>query len=310
MTNNQDYQLKDIMTAAASAGIVVPAFNVPHLPMAEAIATALSKHDTFALMEVARLEIMKFESKSLAAIAEEFNKYADRRVMSLHLDHTPVIDEDGIRVDWKSFIQEGIDLGYNSVMIDGSRLPLEENIAVTAEVVSMAHPHGVLVEAELGAVMGHEAGPLPPYDELFESKAGFTKPEEAKEFVQKTGVDWLSVSVGSVHGAISGAAKSATKIQARLDIEHLKKLRAATGIPLVLHGGSGIQMSYIDDAIKAGIVKINVGTDIRQPYEKTLAETGDIKAAQAAVVAKMDQIISEVYHIDGTATKLHALAGK
>jgi ketose-bisphosphate aldolase len=307
---DQNYKLKDIMNAAVKAGIVVPAFNVPYLPMAEAIAAALSKRDTFALMEVARLETVKFEAKSLAAVAEEFRKHADPRVMSLHLDHTPVIDEDGIRVDWRSFIQEGIDLGYSSVMIDGSRLPFDENIAVTAEVVAMAHPHGVLVEAELGSVMGHEAGPLPPYDELFETKAGFTKPEEAKVFVEKTGVDWLSVSVGSVHGAISGAAKSEAKIQARLDIEHLKKLRAATGIPLVLHGGSGIQQSYIDDAIKAGIAKINVGTDIRQPYEKTLAETGNVKEAQAAVIATMDRIISEVYRIDGTASKLHELMGK
>lgn len=300
-------KLKNTMNAAASAGIVVPAFNVPYLPMAEAIGVALAKHDTFALVEVARLELVKFESRSLAAVAEEYKKHVDPRVSSLHLDHVPVIDEDNLRVDWKALIKEAISLGYGSVMIDGSRLSLEENIAITKQVVEMAHPAGVLVEAELGSVLGHEAGPLPPYDELFATKAGFTIPEEAKRFVDETGVDWLSVSVGSVHGAISPAAKNQAKIQAKIDIEHLQKLREVTGIPLVLHGGSGIQQSYIDKAIENGIAKINIGTDIRQPYERTLTATGDVKEAQAAVVEAMDRIICSSFRIEGTATKLSNL---
>ncbi len=309
MTLKHPIKLKELMSAAASAGIVVPAFNIPYLPMARAVAEAMEAHNAFALMEVARLEIKKFESKSFRAVADEYRKYANPAYVSLHQDHIPVIDEDGIRVDWRADIQEGIDAGYNSVMIDGSRLPFEENMAVVAEVVSMAHPHGVLVEAELGSVFGHESGPMPPYEELFASKAGFTIPEQAKEFVEKTGVDWLSVSVGSVHGAISGAAKSQAKVQAMLDIEHLRRLWDATGIPLVLHGGSGIQQSYIDDAIKNGIAKINIGTDIRQPYERTLAETGSVEAAQAAVSEKVGQIITNVFSIADSAMKLHRAVG-
>jgi ketose-bisphosphate aldolase len=307
MTETQSYKLKDVMSVAASAGIVVPAFNIPYLPMAEAVAKALSEYDTFALMEVARLEFTKFGAKSPTAVAAEFKKFANPRVTSLHLDHVPVIDEDNLRVDWRAYIEEGIAAGFNSVMIDGSRLPFEENIAVTAEVVSLAHPYGVLVEAELGSVMGHEAGPLPPYEELFATKAGFTRPDEAREFVEKTRVDWLSVSVGSVHGAISGAARDQAKIQAKIDIERLRKLREATGIPLVLHGGSGIQQSYIDDAIKNGIAKINVGTDIRQPYERVLADTGSVEKAQDAVVEVIGKIIREIYHIEGSAAKLLGL---
>lgn len=307
MIEKRPPKLKSIMTAAYDEGIIVPAFNVPYLPMAKAILTELSRHDTFALIEVARLELTKFEARSISAVAEEFRKFADMRVASLHLDHIPVIDEDGLLVDWKSLIAEGIDSGYSSVMIDGSRLPFDDNVSVVAEVVRMAHVHGVLVEAELGSVIGHESGPMPPYDELFASKAGFTNPNEAREFVAKTGVDWLSVSVGSVHGAISGAAKNQAKVQAKLDIEHLKELRAVTGIPLVLHGGSGIQQTYIDDAIRNGITKINVGTDIRQPYERTLSETGDVEKAQAAVSKKVGEIIRGVYHIEGTASRLHGL---
>ncbi len=297
--------LAEIMQTAVREGIVVPAFNIPYLPMLEAVAGALSEHDTFALIEVARLETIKFEAGSFAAVAEEFRRRADTRVARLHLDHIPVIDEDGLLVDWRSCIREALDAGYDSVMIDGSRLTLEENIAATAEVVQMAHSQGALAEAELGSVLGHESGPMPPYDELFARKAGFTRVDEARRFVRETGVDWLSVSIGSVHGAIGPATRNQAKVQARLDIEHLRALHEAAGIPLVLHGGSGIQHSYIEQAIRNGIAKINIGTDIRQPYERALAETGSVSRAHEAVADKMRQIIRDVYRIEGTASRLN-----
>jgi ketose-bisphosphate aldolase len=308
MADKGTRKLARLMDAAASSGTVIPAFNIPYIPMEAAVAEALARNDAYALVQVARLEIVKFQSRSITAIAEEYRRVADPRVAGLHLDHIPVIDEDNLQVDWKPLIQEALDQGFDSVMIDGSRLSLDDNIAVTAEVVRMAHAAGALVEAELGSVLGHESGPMPPYDELFASRAGFTKPDEAKRFVEQTGVDWLSVSIGSVHGAISPATKNQEKIQAKLDIEHLKVLRDATGIPLVLHGGSGIPQSYINDAIANGIVKINVATDIRQPYERALAAGGSIEDAQKAVGEVMDKIIG-TYHIAGSATKLHSLAG-
>jgi ketose-bisphosphate aldolase len=308
MVNGAPDELARMMSAAARNGIVLPAFNIPYLPMLEAVAGALAEHDTFGLIEVARLETIKFEAKSLSAVAEEFKRHADRKVARLHLDHTPVIDEDGLLCDWKAFIREALDLGYDSVMIDGSRLPLEENIEVTGEVVRMAHSAGALAEAELGSVLGHESGPMPPYEELFAQKAGFTRVDEARRFVEETGVDWLSVSIGSVHGAIAPSARDQAKVQAKLDIEHLRAIHEATGIPLVLHGGSGIQHSYIEQAIRHGIAKINIGTDIRQPYVKALDETGSVQAAQKACADKMRQLICDVYHIEGTASRLHSLS--
>lgn len=300
--------LDRLMKAAASAGIVVPAFNIPYIPMMQPVAQALLEQDAFGLIQVARLEIEKFESKSVTAIADEYRRVADRRVAMLHLDHVPVIDEDGLLVDWRTLIQEALDSGYDSVMIDGSRLSLEDNIAATAEVVAMAHQKGVLVEAELGSVLGHESGPLPPYEELFRTMAGFTKPEEARRFVEETGVDWLSVSIGSVHGAISPAGRNQDKVQAKLDIEHLKTLREAVGVPLVLHGGSGIKLSYVRDAIKSGIAKINVGTDIRQPYERVIAAGGDVEDAQRAVLDTVSRLIRELYQIEKSAAHLRCLA--
>lgn len=296
------------MAEAAASSILIPAFNVPYLPMVEVVSSTLAEHNTFGLIEVARLEITKFEALGIADVAKEYRRVADPAVTSLHLDHIPVVDEDGLLVDWESLIAEGISQGYASVMIDGSRLPLEENMAVTSQVVRMAHAAGVLVEAELGAIPGHESGPLPPYEELFSSRNGFTDPDDARVFVKETEVDWLSVSIGSIHGAISLGAKDRAKTQARLDIEHLSRLREATGIPLVLHGGSGVQQSCIDQAIRNGIAKINIGTDIRQPYEQVIAAGGSVRDAQAAVAEAMSRLICEVYHIDGSASRLRVLA--
>ncbi|MBI2843182.1 MAG: class II fructose-bisphosphate aldolase [Armatimonadetes bacterium] len=301
--------LEDTIRVADRAGIAVPAFNIPYLPMMRPVAEALEEHDTFGMIQVARPEFTKFEAGSIAQIAAEYRRVANPAVATLHLDHIPVIDEDGLHVDWKPLIAEGISEGYDSVMIDASRLPFEENLAVTAEVVEMAHGRDVLVEAELGSVLGHEAGPLPPYEELFSSRRGFTDPGEAREFVARTGVDWLSVSVGSVHGAISEATKDQPKVRAKLDIEHLKLLREAAGVPLVLHGGSGIELPYIRAAVQNGIAKINIGTDIRQPYERTLAAGGTVENAQSAVREVITETIRDKYCIEGSASRLREIVG-
>lgn len=156
--------------------IVIPAFNVPYLPMVKPICDTLKELACFGLVEVARPRCRKFETKSFRAraAAEEFNRHADREYVRLHQDHIPVIDEDGERVDWESLIKEAVELNYGSVMIDDSRLPLEENIKITRAMVKIGHSQGISVEAELGAVMGHEKDPLPPYEELFRSGKGFT----------------------------------------------------------------------------------------------------------------------------------------
>lgn len=296
-----DVDLRTIMLAAYRRHIAVPAFNIPHLPMVKPIVETLKRLDAFALVEVALLEIRKFEARSLAAAAAEFSKYADRNVTRLHHDHVPVIDEDGQRVDWRACIQAALDLNYDSVMVDGSRLPLEENIAVTRTVAEMAHARGIPAEAELGAVMGHENRKLPSYEELFASGEGFTKVDEAQRFVAETGVDWLSVAIGNFHGAITGAAKDQKKVEARLDIDHLRKLSDVTKVPIVLHGGSGIKRECVLDGIRNGITKINVATTLRQAYSGKLKETASVAAAQEAVAKEMEFQIREYFAIEGSA---------
>jgi fructose-bisphosphate aldolase, class II len=300
----------DVDTAvrnAWKAGLVVPSFNVPYLPMVEPVVRAAVDEDAFALVATARLEWTKFAAKGPEHVAEAYFRHENPAHVRLHLDHVPVIDEDDLRVDYLPIIARAIELGYHSVMVDGSRLSLDENIAATREVADLAHRANVPCEAELGAVLGHEAGPLPPYEELLASGKGFTDVEQARRFVQESGCDWLSVAVGNIHGAISGAKRDQAKVEARLDLAHLSKLNKAANVPLVLHGGSGIQRYYVRESFLRGIAKMNIGTDIRQAYERTLSETGSTPAAQDAVYGRTRYLLREELGLTTTCARVTGL---
>jgi ketose-bisphosphate aldolase len=291
-----------IMKKAWGKGIVIPGFNIPYLPMMEPVIRALHDTGTFGLIMVARLEWVKFKSGSMKMIRDEYEQLKDLHFTRLHLDHIPVVDEDNLHTDFEDIIAEAIDLGYDSVMIDGSRLSLEDNIHCTRKIVRIAQQSGIPVEAELGAVYGHENGPMPPYEELFSTGRGFTSPAQAVKFVQETGTDWLSVAIGNVHGPISQAVRTEKKIEARLDLAHLKSINEAVHVPLVLHGGTGIAREYLVQSFKNGIAKINIATAIRQPYEKRI--TVSVKAAQDAVYEKMLDIIENQLEISGSAKRI------
>ena len=152
------------------------------------------------------------------------------------------------------------------IMIDGSGLPFEENIALTKKVVDLAHPLGITVEGELGRLVGEE-GDL----KVLGPEAAQTVPEEAKEFVERTGIDALAVSIGTQHGHYIAAPK--------LKIERLAKIDELVDVPLVLHGGSGTPLDQVQDAIRHGIRKINVATDVlvsvANSFEEMKKEQGD-----------------------------------
>lgn len=293
-----------MMRNAYRAGLVIPAFNVPYLPMVEPVIRAVVDQDCFALIETARLEWIKFGARGAAAVMEEFRRWYRPGYVRLHLDHVPVIDEDGLRVDYLPVIQEAIALGYHSVMVDGSRLDLEGNIEATRQVAEAAHHAGIPCEAELGAVLGHEAGPPPPYHELYESGRGFTDIEQAARFARESGCDWLSVAIGNIHGAVSGALRDARKVEARLNLDHLDGLCRAAGIPLVLHGGSGVRQEYLLEAIRRGISKVNVGTELRQAYESALAGSQSAAAAQDAVYERTCWLLRDYFSLAGTRRRI------
>ncbi|MGI5886317.1 MAG: ketose-bisphosphate aldolase, partial [Syntrophomonadaceae bacterium] len=143
--------------------------------------------------------------------------------------------------------------GFTSVMYDGSKLPLEENIAVTKQVLAMSRPIGVSVEAELGKIGGTEDNV-----HVDEREALFTDPEEARYFVEQTGVDSLAIAIGTAHGRYQGEPK--------LDFARLEKIRNLVNIPLVLHGSSGVPDEAIRRAIQLGIRKVNIDTNIREAF--------------------------------------------
>lgn len=297
------YKLNDLINAANRLGIAVPAFNVPHLPMLEPITRAVKDQGSFALIEIAQMEWQINPQVTPPAVAAEFGRVADERHLRLHLDHLPAVDGQGREADFVPVLRQALELGFHSVMIDGSLLPLEENIRVTRKVVELAHARGIPVEAELGALL-RPADEMFSYEDFFRSGQGFTRVDEAGRFVKETGCDWLSVAVGSFHGAISQALRDKPKFEARLNLELLGQLRAAACIPLVLHGGSGVRPADVLEAVKRGITKINVGTENRQAYELSLKESGRVEAAQEAVYQRTLSLIRDVYGISGSLQRL------
>ena len=302
MNNDKRKTTAELVQKAFDIGTAIPAFNIPYLPMMKPVINALRDTGVMGLIVVARLEWMKFESGSMEAIRDEYEKVKDEDYRRLHLDHIPVIDEDNLQVPYFNEIKEAIGFGYESVMVDGSRLSFEDNIEATKKITNLAHKSNIPVEGELGAVMGHEEGPMPPYEELFTSGKGFTDPDEAALFVKKTNVDWLSVACGNIHGAISRATKSKKKVTARLNIDHIDKIAKKTNIPLVLHGGTGIASEYVREAITKGIAKINIATAIRQPYEENISLGAEV-AAKAVYDAAVNVLTNEL-KINGNAEQL------
>ncbi len=161
----------------------------------------------------------------------------------IHLDHGGSLE----------LAEQCLNAGFDSVMFDGSELPFKENIALTKKVVEMAKPYGANVEAELGYVakLGQDT-----------EKMELTSPEDARVFVKETGVDALAVAIGTAHGFY--------KKEPRLDFERLEAIRHATEAFLVLHGGSGVPDEAIRKAVKLGICKVNIATEIKNMFTKTL----------------------------------------
>ncbi len=196
----------------------------------------------------------------------------------IHLDHGGSVE----------LVERCLDAGFDSVMIDASEKPFEENVETTRRVVELARPYGANVEAELGYVakLGQTQG------------GGFTTPEEAAAFVEQTGVNALAVSIGSAHGFYKQAPK--------LDIERLAQIHAATDVPLVLHGSSGIPHEMVQEAIANGIVKVNLATEIKDNFMRALkgvlteSDEIDLRKVFPKAVAPVVDLLCEKYRMVGS----------
>jgi fructose-bisphosphate aldolase class II len=175
-----------------------------------------------------------------------------------------------------------IELGFDSIMFDGAHLAFEENIRVTREVVERCHAAGIPVEAELGKI--------PDASVNINWSDYYTQVDEAERFVAETGVDWLAISAGVMHGV--------TDLEPQpLDIERIKSIAAVTGIPLVLHGASGVPTDQLHNAVKAGVHKLNADTDLRHAFRAGLEEKfseGDRQLEDAMAAGRERMIVATV----------------
>jgi len=299
---------------AYEGGYAIGAFNVNNMEIIQGIVNAAKKLNAPVILQCSKgardYAGLKYLTKLVDAAVEETGL-----PIALHLDHGP---------DFET-CKQCIDGGFTSVMIDGSSLPYEENVALTRQVVEYAHAHGVVVEGELGTLAGVED------DVVVESgNESYTKPEQVEDFVKRTGVDSLAIAIGTSHGAYK--FKPGQKPQLRFDIleEVGKRL---PGFPIVLHGASSVMPEYVKminefggempDAIgipedmlrkasSMAVCKINVDSDLRlaltASIRKHLAENPShfdprqyLKPARAAIQEVVEHKINEVLGCAGKA---------
>lgn len=220
----------------------VGAFNYCNAESAQAIAEVGCELRSPVMFITGPWEIPILGAKMMVQIADWIAKEADVPVC-LHLDHAADIE----------LIKECIEAGFPSVMIDASRYDFEENVRLTKIVVDMAHAKGITVEGELGAV-----GRVDDSTVEGEGEASLTEPDKAAEFVERTGVDALASAIGNAHGIYTQKPV--------LDFQRLEAIRNATGIPLVLHGGSGTPADQLHRAIDIGISKVNVASELGRAF--------------------------------------------
>ena len=246
-----------IIESARKGGYAVGAFNMHNDETAEALVGAAEAAKAPVILQVGRAIIPHMGVRRAYELTRRVAERSNADVV-IHLDHG----------SWDEVI-EALRLGFTSIMYDGAHLPLDENIKTTRRMVDIAHAFGVPVEAELGKI--------PDAGEQVDWSAYYTDVAEAKRFVAETGVDYLAISVGIVHGVVPGRPEQP------ISIERIREIKTATGIPLVLHGASGLSEQEIRDARAAGICKFNADTDLRHAF----------RAGMEAVFAKGDRQLED-----------------
>ena len=225
------------------------------VPMIEAVLGAAQHLRSPVIVQISQRETVWFDI-DLAAFGDEVRRtVAELGItvpVALHLDHSFDLD----------ILRRAIDAGFTSVMFDGSKHPLEQNIVETAAAVALAHASGVTLEGEIGKIGGADKLETDDVDSTL------SDPEEVRRFVEATGVDYVAVSVGTAHGFYTSA-------DPRIDFERLEAIRAVTSIPLVLHGGSGLPEKTIHRAMRiagGGISKVNIATELEHALLQSLGE--------------------------------------
>jgi ketose-bisphosphate aldolase len=262
---------KEMLTQAQQEQYAVAAFNVYNLETAQAAIQVSEREGTPVIIALGERYFPTVDVEGFAAMVKAMAEKVKIPV-ALHLDHAYE----------KESIIRAIRAGFTSVMYDGSKYDLEQNILFTKEIVEIAHMAGVSVEAEIGSVARGA------FSDEEEGDGTLTDSESAKAFVAETNVDFLAAAIGTVHGMYKGEPK--------IDLALLEKIREAVGIPLVLHGGSGTPDDVLKKAIELGICKVNVNTEVSMAavsYLQTCFEKQQM-AHLSTIMADMQQAIEPV----------------
>ena len=320
---------REMFKRAIKGGYAIPAFNFNNLEQLQAIITASSELKSPVILQVskgarnyANATLLRYMAEGAVEFAKELG--CAHPEIALHLDHG----------DSFELCKNCVDMGFSSVMIDGSALPYEENIALTKKVVEYAHQFDVTVEAELGVLAGVE-------DEVVAEVSHYTKPEEVVDFATRTGCDSLAISIGTSHGAYKFTPEQCTRdpktgrlVPPPLAFDVLAEIeKKLPGFPIVLHGSSSVPQEYVDiinkfggklpnavgipeeqlrKASKSAVCKINIDSDSRLAYtagvRETLAEHPDyIDPRQYGKVARnymIDMYKHKITDVLGSENKL------
>lgn len=223
----------------------VGAFNVHNMEYTQGVIRGIEEENAPAILMIGSGMIHYFGLEMLATICLEAAKKSTAPVAVL-LDHGRDMEH----------IDTAIEMGL-SIMFDGSHLPYEENVRLTREVVEKAHAKGLSVEGEIGSLSGVEDG--------VSGSENMTDPDQAVDFIERTGIDVLAISIGNSHGLYTGPQK--------IDVERLKAIKAKVDIPIVFHGGSDLEESLTKEVISEGISKFNIATDLKIVFSRTLRDT-------------------------------------
>lgn len=239
---------KELLLHAQKNGYAVPAFNCHNLETIQVIVEVANELRSPVIIAGTPGTFEYAGRDYIQAIVETASKKYNIPIV-LHLDHHTKIED----------IKTSLELGTKSVMIDASHYNYEKNIEIVKNVVDMAHNFNATVEAELGILGGQE-------DDLIidEKDSKYTNPQQAVDFVKRTGIDSLAVAIGTAHGLY--------KEEPKLDFERLKEIRSLVDIPLVLHGASGVPEESVKKAISLGITKVNIATELKIPFSSKLRE--------------------------------------
>ena len=240
---------KDLLAVANANYFAVPAFNVSDYAMMNGIFEVSEEKNSPVIIAIHPDELSHIGADMLPAIIARANR--SLVPVTIHLDHGANHHQ----------VLAAIQAGFTSAMIDGSMLPFDENVALTKHVVELAHAVGLSVEGELGTI-----GKLDNYGEDGAEEIIYTDPGQALTFVQETGVDSLAIAIGTSHGIYPSTMKPALKLDLLTEIKDIVKL------PLVLHGGSNNPDDEIAEAVKRGVNKINISSDIKVAYHDKMRE--------------------------------------